>query len=122
MKYETALTGIIRTSIVLFWMIIIFLVYQLPNYVSPFAEQKTLYIATWPLLLDAQKLVEFEQKTGIKLKITYFESSEELLSKVQATEGAGYDIIFPSDYTVASFIKQGLLQKLDKSKLNFERS
>jgi spermidine/putrescine transport system substrate-binding protein len=119
MKYEKISIAIIRTGIILFWMIVIFLVYQLPDYVSPFTEQRTLYIATWPLLLDAQKLVEFEQQTGIKLKITYFESSEELLSKVQATEGAGYDIIFPSDYTVASFIKQGLLKKLDKSKLSF---
>ncbi len=119
MRYEMVLRGVIRTSIVLFWIIVIFFIYQLSNYRFPFAEQKTLSVAVWPLMLDAQKLVEFEQETGIKLKITYFESSEELLSKVQATKGVGYDIIFPSDYTVGSFIRQGLLQRLDRSRLNF---
>lgn len=119
MKSVTFFTPIVRACMVLFWVMVIFIVYQLSNYRFPFAEQKTLSVAVWPLMLDAQKLVEFEEETGIQLKITYFESSEELLSKVQATKGAGYDIIFPSDYTIASFIKQGLLKKIDKSKLTF---
>lgn len=119
MNSPVILKGFVRALIIVFWITVILLVYQFPNYASPFGEKKTLYIATWPLMLDAQRLVEFEKETGIELKITYFESSEELLSKVQATKGAGYDLIFPTDYTVASFIKQGLLQKIDKSKLTF---
>lgn len=112
-------TAIVRVGIVAFWTLTILAIYQLPNRIYSFGEQKTLYILSWPLFLDAQYFVEFEKQTGITLKISYFEHSEELLSKVKATGGAGYDIIFPVDYTVEILIKQGLLQKLDKDKLTF---
>ncbi len=112
-------TSIARMSIVFFWVSIILILYQLPNYAYMFSTRKTLYVLAWPLSLDAQYLVDFEKKTGIALKITYFETAEELLSKVKATEGAGYDIIFPSDYTIKTLIKEGLLQKIDKQKLTF---
>lgn len=109
----------IRCAMVIFWVVLIFSTYYASQYFIPINAARTLYIAAWPLSLDAQYLVDFEQKTGINIKITYFESSEELLSKIKATEGIGYDIIFPSDYTVKELIDQGLLQKIDKNKLNF---
>ncbi len=108
-----------RIGIVAFWVGMILILYQLPNYSYMFTKRKTLYVLSWPLLLDAQYLVDFERKTGITLKITYFETAEELLSKVKATEGAGYDIVFPSDYTVRPLINEGLLQKIDKKRLTF---
>lgn len=118
---KNSVTGI-RLAIVLFWVVLIFSTYYISQYFIPINAGRTLYIAAWPLSLDAQYLVDFEQKTGINIKITYFESSEELLSKIKTTEGMGYDIIFPSDYTVKELIGQGLLQKIDKSKLNFLNS
>ncbi len=107
----------VRLAIVIFWAVIILCFLQLPN--LNLGAQKTLYIATWPLTLDAQYIHAFEKETGIKLEITYFERSEELYSKLKATKGHGYDIILPSDYTVALLIKEGLLKKLDRSKLTF---
>lgn len=104
---------------VAFWVIVIFSFYYFSQYVIPFNANRTLYIAAWPLSLDTQYFIEFEKKTGIKIKVTYVETSEELLSKMQMTGGVGYDIIFPSDYTLQSLISQGLLQKIDKSKLTF---
>jgi spermidine/putrescine transport system substrate-binding protein len=109
----------IRSIIVLFWVAISLFFLQLPHIVSLFSSKKTLYIATWPLLIDARYIQKFEKDTGIKVEMTYFERSEELYSKLKATGGRGYDIIFPSDYTVNLLIKEGLLKKIDRSKLDF---
>lgn len=108
-----------RVAIVLFWLAAVLFFLQLPKIMSLFSSKKTLYIATWPLLIDAQYIKNFEQETGIKVELTYFERSEELYSKLKATEGQGYDLIFPSDYTVHLLIKEGLLKKIDKSRLDF---
>lgn len=109
----------IQSVIITFWLCVVLLFLQLPTIGSLFSSNKTLYIATWPLLIDAQYIQAFEKETGIKVELTYFERSEELFSKLKATEGKGYDLIFPSDYTVDLLIKEGLLKKLDRSKLDF---
>jgi len=70
-------------------------------------------------MLDAQYLVQFEKETGIKLYINYYANNDELIVKLRETKGAGYDIIIPTDYAVELLVKEGLLQKIDKSKLNF---
>ncbi len=117
MKSVNKTTMTVRLVIIIFWIAVILLFLQLPHF--NLGTKKTLYIATWPLTLDAQYIHAFEKETGIKLEITYFERSEELYSKLKATKGHGYDIILPSDYTVALLIKEGLLKKLDRSKLDF---
>lgn len=109
----------IKSAIILFWIAALLLFLQVPNITSLFSSKKTLYVAAWPLLIDAQYIQEFEKQTGIKIELTYFERSEELYSKLKATGGHGYDIIFPSDYTINLLIKEGLLKKLDTSKLDF---
>lgn len=112
-------TVFIRIVMVSFWVAIFFLFLFAPKVKRLLFEEKNLHIFTWPLLLDAQKLSEFEKKTGIKLYISYYESNEELFSKLRATKGRGYDIVIPSDYTIALLIKEGFLKKIDYSKLNF---
>lgn len=63
---------------------------------------------------------EFENKTGAKVHLDYFSSNEELLAKLQGSiqaGGAGYDVIFPSDYMVGNLATLGLIQPLDRTKL-----
>ncbi len=119
MNYYNSKVLAIRSLMVIFWVVSIFSLYYFSQYVTQLHANRTLYIAAWPLSLDTQYFTEFEKQTGITLKVTYVETSEELLSKMQMTEGVGYDIIFPSDYTLQPLISQGLLQKIDKSKLTF---
>ena len=119
MQHEWIQKKAMRIAIVLFWVALFVGVLRLTQYTRFFKNTRTLYIATWPLLLDAKYLKAFEKETGITLQISYFERSEELLAKVQATGGKGYDIIFPSDYTVAQLVNMDLLQEIDTSKLTF---
>ena len=84
-----------------------------------FHQERSLTIFTWPTILDPQYLQKFEKITGIKLYITYYESNQELFSKLQAGSATGYDIILPSDFTVKLMIQEDLVKKIDHSKLSF---
>jgi spermidine/putrescine transport system substrate-binding protein len=106
--------------IIIFWITIIFGLLFLPNPFSLFSSQKTINVYSWTELIDMRKVVEFERQTGIKVNIGYFESNEELYSKIKLTRGVGYDLIVPSGYMAEQFIKEkDFLQKIDKSKLHF---
>lgn len=90
-----------------------------PELFHLFYVPKSINVLVWPNEIDAEYLEEFEQETGIKVHINYFETNEELFVKVRASQGSGYDLITPSDYAADLMIKEGLLQPLDWSKLNF---
>ncbi|MFC1842568.1 PotD/PotF family extracellular solute-binding protein [Candidatus Dependentiae bacterium] len=81
--------------------------------------RKSLSIFIFPKLFDVQYLARFEKETGIKLRVSYYENNDELLIKMRKTKGQGFDIIIPSDYAVDILRKEGLLKKLDKSRLDF---
>jgi len=76
-------------------------------------------VFAWGDILDPEVIEDFERKTGIKVHLNYYSSNEELLVKLKATKGEGYDLIVPSDYAVQILIRDGLLKPLDKTKLNF---
>lgn len=108
-----------RCLIILFWLGALACFLYTPALVRMLHKERSITIFTWPSILDPQYLKAFEKETGIKLYISYYESNQELFSKVQASQGTGYDIIMPSDYTVEQFVQDGLLKKIDRSKLTF---
>ena len=58
---------------------------------------------------------DFESEFGIKIYITTFDSNESMYTKLLG--GTAYDIIIPSDYMIERLIAEGMVQKLDKSKV-----
>lgn len=108
-----------RILMVVFWIATIFLFLFLPFFSGLLYEKKSLNIFVWPMILDAKVLHQFEKETGIKVYVNYYETSAELYSKLKATEGAGYDLIAPSDYLVERLIQENRVQALDKTKLTF---
>lgn len=91
----------------------------MPSLINVIYKQKGITVLTWPAFIDAQYLQEFEQKTGIKVNVRYFDSNEELYVKIKKTGGQGYDLIIPSDYILDTLVKENLLKKIDKTKLHF---
>ena len=58
----------------------------------------------------------FEKEYDVKCNITVFESNESMYTKLLT--GATYDVVIPSDYMIERLIKENMVQKLDKSKLD----
>lgn len=82
---------------------------------SIFAEK--LYIYNWTEYIPNSLLQKFTKETGIEVVYSTFESNEEMYSKMKLTNGGGYDLIFPSSYYIEKMAKEGMLAKLDKTKL-----
>ncbi len=58
----------------------------------------------------------FEEEYNIKVNYTTYETNEELYN-ILSSSNSSYDVIIPSDYMVEKLIDEGLLQKLDYSKI-----
>ena len=58
----------------------------------------------------------FEKLTGIKVNYVTYDSNEVMYGKLQS-KSVNYDIVIPSDYMIERMIKEGMLQKLDFSKI-----
>ncbi len=66
--------------------------------------------------IDLDTLADFEAEYAIKVEYSEFESNEAMYEAVSKNPGA-YDVLVPSDYTIDRLIKEGMLEKLDKSQL-----
>lgn len=77
-------------------------------------EQPKLYIYNWTYYTPDEVIKGFEEKFGVKVIYDEFASNEEMFAKLKAG-GGGYDITFPSADYVSIMIKEGMLEKIDKS-------
>lgn len=79
-------------------------------------EEKVLNVYNWNSYIAPNTLADFEKEFGIKVNYDNFDSNEILLSKINGVHS--YDVIFPSDYMVATMIKQELLEPLNHNNLS----
>ena len=84
---------------------------------TPQTVSDTLNLYAWSEYVPQQMLDDFTTKYGIKVNYDTYSSNEEMLAKLQAG-ASGYDVIIPSDYTVAIMIKQDMLEQIDVTKLS----
>lgn len=77
---------------------------------------KEVNLFVWTEYIPQDTIECFELVYGIKVNHDEYSSNEEMYAKLSAG-GASYDLVQPTDYIVSLMIRQGLLQKLDKSKL-----
>jgi len=80
------------------------------------AANKELYFYNWSEYIPNEVLEDFTKETGIKVYYSTYESNESMYAKLK-TQGSGYDLVVPSTYFVSKMRKEGMLQKIDKSKL-----
>jgi predicted GNAT family acetyltransferase len=62
-------------------------------------------------------LEQFTKETGIKVIYSTYESNETMYAKLKTYKDGAYDLVVPSTYFVDKMRKEGMLQKIDKSKL-----
>jgi putrescine transport system substrate-binding protein len=80
------------------------------------AQPKVLNLYIWSDYLAPNTLSDFEQQTGIKVHVAYYDTNETLETKLLAGS-SGYDIVVPTASYFERLIKAGAFLTLDKSKL-----
>lgn len=82
------------------------------------ASAQTLELLTWKGYAPKELVEKFEKETGITVKPTY-SNNEEIIAKLRATRGAGFDLVQPSQDRIVSVQKKyKLYQPIDYAKIN----
>ncbi|MDE1949466.1 MAG: extracellular solute-binding protein [Burkholderiales bacterium] len=81
------------------------------------AQDNKLRLLTWSDYAPAAVVAQFEKETGIKVEIT-LSNNEEMISKLRATGGAGFDLAQPSQDRITGPQQEfGIYKPLDLSKI-----
>lgn len=81
-------------------------------------EPKVLNLYNWSEYMPQEVLDRFEKETGIQVVYTTYDSNEAMYAKLKLLDdSAAYDLAVPSTYYVSKMRKEGLLMKLDRSKI-----
>ena len=105
-----------RLFLVIFVVVSILTVFLL----SSCNKSNVLRIYNWADYIPEEVIQQFEKEYNCKVIYDAFASNEEMFAKIKSG-GTGYDIVFPSGDHVKMMINEGLLEKLDLSKIpNFK--
>jgi len=80
-----------------------------------------LSLLTWKGYAPQALVDKFQKETGITVKVT-FSNNEEMIAKLRATRGAGFDLAQPSQDRIASVQeKYNIYQPMDLSKVKTDQ-
>ena len=81
----------------------------------------TLKLLTWKGYAPKPLVDKFEEQTGVKVEVTY-SNNEEMIAKLRATRGSGFDLAQPSQDRISSVqAKYKIYQPMDYSKINTDQ-
>lgn len=84
------------------------------------AAGKVLNLYIWSEYIPDEVIAAFTKETGIKVKVSTYDSNEAMYAKVKLV-GKGYDLVVPSSDYVGLMRQQGLLAPIDVKKIpNFQ--
>lgn len=102
-----------KKSIYSIIVIVIFLVSG-----TGFALAEELALLTWKGYAPVNLVEKFQKETGITVKVTY-SNNEEMIAKLRATRGAGFDLAQPSQDRISSVQQQfKIYRPIDLSKID----
>jgi spermidine/putrescine transport system substrate-binding protein len=87
---------------------------------GPVAAQQKLRLLTWADYVPPAVVEQFKKETGIEVEIT-LSNNEEMISKLRATGGAGFDLAQPSQDRITGPQQEfGIYKPLDLGKIKTE--
>ena len=85
---------------------------------SSLMAEDTLKILTWKGYAPEALVKKFEKQTGIKVELTY-SNNEEMIAKLRATRGGGFDLAQPSQDRISGVqAKYKIYKAMDYSKID----
>jgi spermidine/putrescine transport system substrate-binding protein len=84
-------------------------------------DAKKLRLITWADYAPADVVALFKQETGIQVEVT-LSNNEEIISKLRATGGAGFDLAQPSQDRITGVQRDfGIYKPFDESKVKLDQ-
>jgi spermidine/putrescine-binding protein len=83
---------------------------------APAGGARTVHLFLWEEYISRDVLAEFEKETGIRVVEANFENEESMLAKLQQP-GTHFDVVVASNETIPTLAREGLLGRLDPSRI-----
>ena len=77
----------------------------------------TLTVSNWDAYTPEGMIPKFEKATGTKVKLAKHTTNEDIMGKLEAANGSGYDIVFVSGQFAEALTKRGWAAEIDHSKI-----
>ncbi len=110
--------GVTKLAIVVGYILLFASIFYFPLLRDYFGPGQYLNVLAFAETFSPEAVARFEQKTGIRVNITYAETDEQVYAKFKINQGEGYDVVNVSDYMVHLLGQQNLLQSVDHEKLD----
>ena len=108
-------------KVVLVLMVLTILGSALFAQASAETKNPVLRIITWSGYAPQELLDKFTEKTGYKVEVT-LSNNEEMISKLRATRGGGFDLAQPSQDRISSVVEQyAIYQPIDYARIETEQ-
>src|SRR5208282_4010151 len=89
--------------------------------VNASADSQKLRVISWADYVPADLIAAFKKETGIDVEVT-LSNNEEMISKLRATGGAGFDLAQPSQDRITSVQREfGVYRPFDLGKVKIEQ-
>ena len=88
----------------------------LPFVRPSWAQARTVNLYNWANYIGETTLADFEAETGIAVVYDNYSSAEEMQAKM-LTGSTGYDVVDMAGWAMPQFIKAGVYEKLDRTRL-----
>jgi putative spermidine/putrescine transport system substrate-binding protein len=79
------------------------------------AAQPLLRVLAWPGYADPDVVKGFEKRTGAKVEVTYIDSDEALWARMQANQGADFDLFAVNTAELQRYLQKGMVAEIDPS-------
>jgi spermidine/putrescine transport system substrate-binding protein len=77
----------------------------------------TLVISNWDAYMPDDLIENFEQETGVQVELAVHTTNEDIMGKLQASSGTGFDVVFVSGPFVQALREQGWAAQLDPAQI-----
>jgi spermidine/putrescine transport system substrate-binding protein len=81
------------------------------------AKPGELVISNWDKYMPENLIPDFEKATGIKVKLANHTTNEDIMGKLEAANGGGFDLVFVSGQFAESLAKRGWAAEIDRTKI-----
>ncbi|MFA6263741.1 MAG: extracellular solute-binding protein [Candidatus Babeliales bacterium] len=116
--YRFFITASRKTVIVLMYLGLMSFFFYVPLLLDSCGSHKTLNVCAFTETFSPEAIARFEQKTGVKVNLTYVELDEQISAKSKIDGLKGYDVVNVSDFMVQILRMQGLLQEMNRDHIS----
>lgn len=79
-----------------------------------------LNLYTWSDYVYPEMVESFQKETGIKLNLSTYGSNDEVLNRLRAARGEGFDVVMPSITYTPAWVEHELLMPLDERRIHVD--